>query len=122
MASGKDYCGPAKNSMKVGKYIAKELIVKKLVKILGQKPSKLHAIGFSLGAHLVGHLGRTVYKEIGEKIGRITGLDPARPFFILEEHKENRLNKNDADFVDIIHTNSGSLLQGFLLISIAVIT
>ena len=40
---------------------------------LGQTPHQIHAIGYSLGGHLVGHFGRTI-KEKGGKgpIKRVT--------------------------------------------------
>ena len=36
------------------------------------------------------------------------GLDPAKPFLTLE-NIDNRLDTTDADFVDVIHTDSGNL-------------
>ncbi len=39
------------------------------------------------------------------------GLDPAAPGFSVND-TETRLDPTDGDFVDIIHTHSGSLLQG----------
>lgn len=112
LASGRDYVGPARNSIKVGKHVGKKLIVKKLILQLKQKPESIHVIGFSLGAHLAGHLGRTVFKKIKRKIGRISGLDPARPHFPMDEN--GHLCKDDAQFVDVIHTNSGDILEGCL--------
>ncbi len=44
------------------------------------------------------------------------GLDPAGPFFSLND-TDTRLDPSDGDFVDIIHTNGGTLLGdelGFL--------
>lgn len=38
-------------------------------------------------------------------------MDPAAPGFSVND-TETRLDTTDADFVDIIHTNSGTLLQG----------
>merc|ERR1711962_1196083 len=57
--------------------------------------------------HLVGHgLG------LG-KVARVTGLDPAKPLFELA-NATGRIDKGDAEFVDIIHTNSGNLWEGCL--------
>ena len=62
-------------------------------------------IGFSLGAHVAGFAGKKV-QEGGKKkiVGRITGLDPANLGFDYDSAKV-RLDKTDADFVDIIHTD-----------------
>lgn len=38
------------------------------------------------------------------------GLDPAGPAFY-SQPPERRIDKTDADFVDILHTNSGSLVE-----------
>ena len=40
---------------------------------LGQNPDQIHAIGHSLGAHLVGHIGRSVENATGHKMARVTG-------------------------------------------------
>lgn len=70
----------------------------------------VHILGHSLGAHIAGYVG----KYMSKKLGRITGLDPARPAYETPYLKdtENRLDTTDANFVDIIHTCAGSL--GFL--------
>ena len=45
-----------------------------LIQNLGQNYSNIEAVGHSLGAHLVGHLGRIVSKlSKGKKIARVTG-------------------------------------------------
>ncbi|KAJ8675498.1 hypothetical protein QAD02_011284, partial [Eretmocerus hayati] len=64
---------------------------------------KLHFIGHSLGAHTAGRTAKKL-KDVVD-VARITGLDPARPCF----ESENiwlKLNRTDAKFVDVIHTNS----------------
>ncbi|KAM4897173.1 inactive pancreatic lipase-related protein 1-like [Sylvia borin] len=66
----------------------------------GYSPADVHIIGHSLGAHAAGEAGR---RRPG--IGRITGLDPAQPYF-QGTPTEVRLDKSDADFVDVIHTDS----------------
>lgn len=68
--------------------------------------SRIHLVGHSLGAHISGFTGAFVTKYLKAKIGRITGLDPAGPLFTLARLK-NRLNKKNAKFVDIIHTDRG---------------
>ncbi|KAI9557515.1 hypothetical protein GHT06_017343 [Daphnia sinensis] len=84
-----------------------------LVENTGTPFSNFHLMGHSLGAHVVGGAGAAV--TLG-RIPRITGLDPAGPFFSLND-TDTRLDLTDGDFVDVIHTNGGTLLGdelGFL--------
>ena len=102
------YTRAANNAIKIGKKIGEKLVGEVMIKQLNQDAWKIHAIGHGLGAHLVGHIGR----QIRRKIGRITGLDPTKPNF----NNEKRLNRSDASFVDIIHTNSGDFFDGCISI------
>ena len=53
---------------------------------------------------LAGYVGNYV-----SGLGRITGLDPAEPFF---QHMPSavRLDPSDANFVDVIHTDADSIM------------
>ncbi|NXJ15460.1 LIPH Lipase, partial [Odontophorus gujanensis] len=70
----------------------------------GASLDSMYMIGVSLGAHIAGFVGHN-YKG---KLGRITGLDPAGPLFT-GAPPEDRLDRTDAQFVDVIHTDADAL-------------
>ncbi|XP_023228761.1 pancreatic triacylglycerol lipase-like [Centruroides sculpturatus] len=97
------YTQATSNTRVVGAEIA--LLVETLEEVVGLKRSDVHIIGHSLGAHIAGYAGERL-----PGLGRITGLDPAEPYFqglppIV------RLDETDADFVDAVHTDSKSILM-----------
>ncbi|XP_068086540.1 lipase member H [Anabrus simplex] len=100
---GKNPCYPVarSNAWFAGKCSAH--MIKRLVEA-GVKD--IHAIGVSLGAHVVGYAANELKPY---KLPRITGLDPASPLFELASN-EHKLDSSDAEFVDVIHTNA--LVQG----------
>ncbi|XP_041975193.1 pancreatic lipase-related protein 2-like [Aricia agestis] len=57
---------------------------------------RVHLVGYSLGAHVVGNAGR----EVGGLPKRITGLDPAGPLW---GHSYS-LDTNAGQYVEVIHT------------------
>lgn len=68
----------------------------------GLDSTLVHIIGQGMGAHIAGISG--IYFP---NIGRITGLDPSGPWF--EDQDINaRLDCDDAIFVDVFHTDTGS--------------
>ena len=68
---------------------------------------KLHLVGFSVGSHIAGLIGRQIRDKSSNEfvVKRITGLDPAYPLFY-PEFFFKPISKEDADFVDIIHTDA----------------
>eukprot|EP00095_Tigriopus_kingsejongensis_P006236 maker-scaffold301_size216225-snap-gene-1.24 protein:Tk06236 transcript:maker-scaffold301_size216225-snap-gene-1.24-mRNA-1 annotation:"lipase" len=70
-----------------------------LVDQVGMSLSDVHVIGFSLGAQTVGHLGF----HLSGQLPRITGIDPAG-FLFHTVPSEDRLSREDAQLVDVIHT------------------
>lgn len=73
---------------------------------MGADLDKVWVIGHSLGAHLSGFVGHYM-----PGIGRITGLDPAEPYF-QGHHVDARLDASDGKFVDVIHTDGASIFYG----------
>uniref|UniRef100_A0A8C6NAR3 Triacylglycerol lipase n=1 Tax=Melopsittacus undulatus TaxID=13146 RepID=A0A8C6NAR3_MELUD len=92
------YTQASNNVRVVGAEIA--YFVNTLKDTYGYSPANVHIIGHSLGAHVAGEAGK---RRPG--IGRITGLDPAQPYF-QGTPIEVRLDKTDAEFVDVIHTDT----------------
>lgn len=96
------YFEAAKSSGSVGSSIADFLIKLKI------QLDNVHIIGHSLGSHVAGFVGKRIFKVTKRKVQRITGLDPAGPLFEMPpKSSKYRLSKEDAEFVDIIHTDGG---------------
>ncbi|KAK3738410.1 hypothetical protein RRG08_037047 [Elysia crispata] len=82
------------------------LVLKEMVRA-GAKLQNMHLIGHSLGAHMAGNIG----KLLDDKLGRISGLDPADPDYQCLP-KIIRLDETDAMFVDVVHTNGAPFSEG----------
>ncbi|XP_047119446.1 pancreatic lipase-related protein 2-like isoform X2 [Schistocerca piceifrons] len=72
----------------------------------GGAPLDVHLVGHSLGAHISAFASNHLQDATGSRVRRITGLDPALPFFATLKSSW-KLDPSDADFVDAIHTNAG---------------
>ncbi|KAJ2942620.1 hypothetical protein O0L34_g2087 [Tuta absoluta] len=104
IAHNPSYVWPALSTRYVGKRVAK--MVSSFKEDYGLSTQDVHLIGHSLGAQVMGYAG--MFSQ--ERISRITGLDPARPMFEFPYMPSDfRLEKSDAEFVDIIHTCGGVL-------------
>ena len=91
----------------------------------GSVVRRLQLVGHSLGAHLVGFLAKRVQKLGLGRVARITALDPARPLFrfkvsftpgqlrsptgVLAQGAGGRVDRSDADLVQVIHSDAGGL-------------
>lgn len=100
-----NYFQAAGNTRLVGAQIAH--IIESLHNVHRIDYSSIHIIGYSLGAQIAGFAGRRLRGK-GSPIARITGLDPAGPFF-KGKPIVARLDATDALFVDVIYT---SVLSG----------
>ncbi|XP_048509444.1 pancreatic lipase-related protein 2 isoform X2 [Athalia rosae] len=65
--------------------------------------SRVHVIGFSLGAEVAGFMGKSLAPQ---QVGRITGLDAAFPLY-MDTGADGHLTSADATFVDVVHTDGG---------------
>ncbi|XP_021958488.2 lipase member H [Folsomia candida] len=91
----------------VGRRVAQFLHFLKVNKAISS--SQVHIVGHSLGSHISGAAGSWAQRDFNDTIARITGLDPAGPFFSGGNDNDKRLHKEDATFVDIYHTNRNML-------------
>jgi pancreatic triacylglycerol lipase len=66
------------------------------------QPFNFYLIGFSIGSHIAGYVGHKI-----KGLKRITGLDPAW-IGLKDAQLIDRLDSNDALFVDVIHTDRSS--------------
>lgn len=85
----------------VGKYTAKMLA--DLTRD-GLDPAMLELVSISLGGQTCGFIAKNFRHLTGMNISRITALDPAGPCF-RNLGPADRLDKTDADFVEVLQTN-----------------
>ena len=98
----------AANVITVGRQLA--LLLFEMMNLKKVRAKDIHLVGHSLGAQVahqtskwLRHLTKSDSQPEGSRPGRITGLDPAAPYF--QGHPGTHLVKEDADFVDVIHTS-----------------
>ncbi|XP_046366527.2 pancreatic lipase-related protein 2-like [Haliotis rufescens] len=102
-ASPKIYDQAASNTRLVASMLATFL---QALNEMGTHYSDMHVIGHSLGAHISGQVGQRLHGQLG----RITGMDPAGPSFD-RDNTDIRLDKTDAMFVDVLHTDAEHLIK-----------
>ena len=113
--AGTTYQAAVANTELVGRQLA--LILMDAMN-LGGKPKDMHLVGFSLGAHVAGCASELLKKK-NLLLGRITGLDPASPFFRHRLFREmsRKLDASDARLVDVVHTDGSEVFtDGFGLL------
>ncbi|XP_058794380.1 uncharacterized protein LOC131666051 [Phymastichus coffea] len=81
---------------------------------LSKSFGKLYFVGHSLGAHICAHASYKIQQlekddAVKWTVFRITGLDPAQPCFKTAD-PSLRLDKDDAEYVDVIHSNGRQLI------------
>ncbi|XP_057335593.1 pancreatic lipase-related protein 3-like [Microplitis mediator] len=91
------YLTAVSNARVVGVFLARFIAAMKL-----EGAEDIHLIGHSLGAHVAAVAADYLSYY---RVSRITGLDPAGPFFD-SVGEDAILNAEDADFVDVYHTNA----------------
>lgn len=106
MASDGYYDASQKHVKNIGTRLASFLTA---LNDLEVKMESIQIAGHSLGAHVSGWAARIIFESLGKKISTIYGLDPAGPFFTsLLIRSDFHLSKNDAKFVQVLHTSSGT--------------
>ena len=126
-ATDPNYVRAAVNTRLVGKQTA--IFLNMINDNIAEVNGRTHMIGFSLGAHVAGFAGselKNLSRITGETLKSNSGmthallllflhlgLDPAGPLFEGYDVKV-RLDKTDAHYVDVIHSNGESLIVGGL--------
>jgi len=98
-----NYIGASNRVEGVGRFVGSQIsfmIDEGLLRV-----DRLKVIGFSLGAHIAGFVG----KSATTRLHTIIGLDPAGPLFSTRR-PDGRIDSGDANYVEIIHTNGPTLL------------
>uniref|UniRef100_A0A2C9L887 Lipase domain-containing protein n=1 Tax=Biomphalaria glabrata TaxID=6526 RepID=A0A2C9L887_BIOGL len=108
-AKGPYYLQAAANTRIVGSMVGQ--LIQDMHVFSHASYATFHLIGHSLGAHLLGYAGKEVFRLTNQKVGRISGLDPAGPAFE-QESSFTRIDSSDAKFVDIVHTDAEPLIKG----------
>ncbi|ODN04003.1 Pancreatic triacylglycerol lipase [Orchesella cincta] len=100
------YPRAVKHVPRIGKRVSTLLMFLITERVL-KDPTSIHMVGFSLGAEIAGVAGYHVKRSTGQLVGRITALEPGG----ISYHHTNprdRLDKSDANFVDVMHTAARS--------------
>lgn len=94
----------SKNTRLVGRYLADFLI---FLVSKGLKLNETTIVGHSLGGQIAGFTGAALNGELGQ----IIALDPAGPLFTFPTlfSIDERLDKSDAQWVQVLHTSSNIL-------------
>lgn len=71
----------------------------------GTSFNNINVIGHSLGGHVAGLAGKNLNNG---RIHAVIALDPAGPLFSFDD-EITRVAPQDADYVEVIHTNGGLL-------------
>ncbi|KAJ8951112.1 hypothetical protein NQ318_021556 [Aromia moschata] len=100
--ASRNYVASQRAVVKVGHYMA--MFIKALVTSYGLNLSRVAFVGHSLGAHVAGNAGAA----LDGQVDYIVGLDPASPLFSRRK-TDNRLDRTDAKYVQVMHTNGGYL-------------
>uniref|UniRef100_A0A4Q8K1M4 U74-Liphistoxin-Lsp1c_1 n=1 Tax=Liphistius sp. SGP-2016 TaxID=1905180 RepID=A0A4Q8K1M4_9ARAC len=95
------------NTRLIGAEIAH--LISKLKKVHSYSSKNVYLIGHSLGAQASGFAGKRLQSNYNLKLGRITALDPAGPKFT-KMPTTVKVYKTDANFVDVIHTDTNGTL------------
>lgn len=101
-----NYLQVASNTRIVGAELAR--FGKYLITNYNLNLKNIHLIGHSLGSHISAYFAKNININ-NTKISQITALDPAQPAFE-KCSEEVRLNKGDADFIEVLHTNTRPII------------